>query len=160
MKSTISSFVLALVALFTFGTAQAQNAHFTDVIISEDGLTISGKVAGLGNTYAGQTITIAYGASVTVTKVCLTPNPEHQNIVPGQSGSKNLTTNGQLTVPGKNGNVTFTLTLDSNEVPVLDCQGRGLILDVDASSVTVGAKTLSFSVENKSGVSKTGSLTL
>jgi hypothetical protein len=145
MKTKIITLAIALIALFSFGTAQAQNPHFTDVVTSSDGLTITGKLAGLGNSYVGQTITITYGAQVTVVKVCVTPGPV-ENVVPGQSGTEYLTATKETTVQGREGRVEFTLVLDPNQVPVVDCTGQGLILDEEASSIEVTGSSLTASV--------------
>jgi hypothetical protein len=148
MKNKVLSFAIALIALFAFNTAQAQNAHFTDVMVSEDGLTVTGKIAGLGNKYTGQTIMISYGAEVSVTKVCYTRG--NGNEVPGQSKStKEVTTEKSIEVKAKNGNVTFTLVLDAAEVPSAECP-NGLVQG-ESNVVETGVKTLSFKVGSASG---------
>jgi hypothetical protein len=148
MKSKVLSIALTLIALFAFGTAQAQNVHFTDVVVSEDGLTVTGKVAGLGNKYTGQQITITYGAELTVARTCY--NPGNGNQVSGQSNSTQVVTATQhITITAKNGNVNFVMNLDPVSVPSPACpagliQGEGVVVEA-------GAKSLSFSVGTASG---------
>jgi hypothetical protein len=152
MKNKVLSFAIALIALFAFNTAQAQNAHFTDVMVSEDGLTVTGKIAGLGNKYTGSDIVITYGGEVTVSKVCYTKGNDME--VPGQSkASKTVTADQTLKITAKNGHVTFTLVLDATEVPTADCPS-GLVQG-ESNVVETGVKTLSFKVG-----SATGSMTL
>lgn len=148
MKSKVLSIALTLIALFAFGNAQAQNAHFTDVMVSEDGLTVTGKIAGLGNKYTGQQITISYGGEVTVTKTCYTPGNGME--VPGQSkGTQVVTATQSIKISAKNGHVNFELSLNPASVPTADCP-PGLIQG-ESSVVETGLKTLSFSVGNASG---------
>ncbi len=148
MKNTVLVFAIAFIALFSFNTAQAQNAHFTDVVVSEDGLTITGKIAGLGNKYTGKDITITYDAQVAINLECYAASGNGQKTGAGKS-VKGETAQKITTVTAKNGSVTFSLTLEEASAAKAECPGN--LIEGETIAVEVMSKTLSFSVGNASG---------
>ena len=150
MKTKITTLVIALFALFSFNSAFAQNAHLTDVLV--DGLTATGKVAGLGK-FSGS-VNVKYVSSVQVTKTCVTgenPGNGGGNVVPGQSGTKEIENLVTGLVPGKNGNVNFSLTLNEKNIEVkADCPGNLVLTE---SSIVAGATNgVYFQLVPKNGV--------
>jgi hypothetical protein len=154
MKNTVLVFAIAFIALFSFNTAQAQNAHFSDIVVSEDGLTVSGKVAGLGNKFTGKDITITFSAEVAVNLECYAASGNGQKTNAGNS-VKNGTATGTETIKGKNGQVAFTLTLEEFSALSAECPGN--LIEGASSAMEVLNKTLVFSI---AGTNVTGTITL
>ncbi|GAB2533796.1 hypothetical protein [Rufibacter soli] len=150
MKTKVTTLVIALIAFFSVNSAFAQNAHLTDVLV--DGLTVTGKVAGLGK-FSG-TVNVKYVASVQVTKTCVTkenPGNGGEKVVPGQSKTETIENLVVGMVPGRNGHVNFSLTLNDNNVNVeADCPGN---LVLKESSVVPGTTNgVYFQLVPKNGV--------
>jgi hypothetical protein len=107
MKKSLFSLAVAFMSFVALSTVQAQNAHFTDVVISDDGLTVTGKVAGLGN--KSGSVEIVFTSEVTATLDCINPGG---NVAPGQSETLNLSGGeGKYWPLLKNGSVIFSITL-------------------------------------------------
>jgi hypothetical protein len=148
MKNKVLSFAIALIAFFAFNTAQAQNPHFEDVVVSEDGLTITGKIAGLGNKYTGQSIALKYGSDVLVTMNCYNPTGK---LLANKTETFRSETASTTAVTGKNGHVKFTLTITPSSNPLINagCDGNpndGHGLRTVFTYSGNGSKTLSFTV--------------
>jgi hypothetical protein len=143
MKNKVLSFAIALIALFAFNTAQAQkaaNPHLTDIVVSEDGMTVTGKVAGLGKFYTGQQIHIALNTTVEVDMVCEAASGNGQATNAGKA-IKNATASTMTFVDGKNGHVKFTLTLDAPEFQNAECPGRLIEGAINGYDITGGTVT-------------------
>ena len=112
MKKSIFTLAFAFIALFGFNAAQAQNAHFQDVVFSNDGLTVTGKVAGLGN--KSGSVEVIYVSQVSLTKECINPGGE---LVEDKTETQPLSGGrGVFYTPGRNGQITFTITLDTTPI--------------------------------------------
>lgn len=111
MKKTLFTLAFAFIALFAVNTAQAQNPHFTDVVVSEDGLTVTGKVAGLGN--SSGTVTVTFASGVSITRTCNTRG--NDMAVPPFTETVELSSTATYAAE-RNGRITFTLTLDPESV--------------------------------------------
>ncbi|AHM60381.1 hypothetical protein D770_10620 [Flammeovirgaceae bacterium 311] len=109
MKKTIFTLAFAFVAFFAVNTAQAQNAHFTDVVVN--GLTVTGKVAGLGS--SSGLVTVVYAASVTASKTCSTRGNDME--VPPFTETASATASDTYRAD-RNGRITFSLTLDISQM--------------------------------------------
>jgi hypothetical protein len=97
MKARILSFAIALIALFAFNDAFAQNPHFVGTPCYDPATgDISGKVAGLGKN--------ANGVSITVTGDFSCDNPKDKAAPGWQSVTKS---NIPLTRSNKAGEYTF-----------------------------------------------------
>jgi hypothetical protein len=106
MKNLIVSSIIALVALFSFNIAQAQNIHFIGSPTIQDlgtQLRFCGKLAGLGN---NQLVTIVLSSTATTITTCTNPGG---NVAPGQTKTGTVSASGQFQ-SDKNGTVTFCLT--------------------------------------------------
>jgi hypothetical protein len=148
MKKTLFTLAFAFIALFAVNTAQAQNPHFTDVVVSEDGLTVTGKVAGLGN--SSGLVTITYSASASVGRTCSTRG-NGMNVPPFTIETQILSDSDSYSA-ARNGRVTFSLSLDlsmiGGDTDLANCP-NGLVANVLES---VLSKSLTFTTESgKSG---------
>jgi len=105
MKKLLFTLAFAAIAFLTANTVQAQSPHFTDVVF--DGTTVTGKVAGLGNSSGA--VEVIFTSAVTVTQDCINPGG---NVVEDQS--QTLVVSGGEGVfysAGRNGSVRFSITL-------------------------------------------------
>lgn len=140
MKKSLFTLAFVLVAFLAMNTAQAQNAHFTDIVV--DGLSVSGKVAGLGN--SSGLVTITYSAHGTIDRKCSNAG---QSDIPGLrlSGDINASDTYMAT---RNGQVSFNLTLDADDIygEIADCPGNNITNIV----ISLLGKSLSFTTASGS----------
>jgi hypothetical protein len=108
MRHIGSAVTAALIACGVIAAVAAANVHFVgQPKVTDNGtsLTLSGKIAGLGN----EDVTIVARATARATVICKNPAG---HTVPGQN-KPNLTVSRTETISAdeiKNGNVTFSLT--------------------------------------------------
>ncbi|EMR02869.1 hypothetical protein [Cesiribacter andamanensis] len=143
MKKSIFTLAFAFIAFLAMHTAQAQNPHFTDVRVSNNGLTVSGKIAGLGQ--SSGLVTVTYTADVTATRTCSTRG--NGKPVRPHTETKSLSASGEYE-RDRNGQVTFSLTLDPSsigqDVDFSNCP-NGLTQLVN---IIIANKVLSFSTQS------------
>jgi hypothetical protein len=147
MKKTLFTLAIAFLSFLVLHTVQAQNAHFTDVVL--DGLTVTGKVAGLGN--KSGSVEVIFTSVVSASVDCYNPAG---NLVEAHSETLLLSGGeGTFYSPGKNGQITFSITLSMetfNENFGNPCPGKNWTAKLgDESSV----QTLTFqTASGSSGV--------
>jgi hypothetical protein len=133
MKKHIA--LILLVAVFGFPNAlEATNPHLlSPPTVTDNGvnLTVSGSVAGLGNTVL---TVISLQATGIVTTKCTNPGGK---VVPGQSGPQNFSISGKY-MSDANGRVNFSITTPFAK-PGLCPNGNwtGDVTDVQFTSVKV-----------------------
>jgi hypothetical protein len=134
MKKTLFALSIALFSFLTVNTVQAQNAKFTDVVFSEDGLTVSGKITGLGNK-AGQTVEIYYSTGVVTTTIkdCINNGG---NVVIGQREIFTLGASQVYVVPGRNGHINFSLTLETSSLEDMTCPNNMTIRTTEVEGLS------------------------
>ena len=132
-------FAGCLIAVLASSSALAARPHYVgEPSFTDNGttVTVSGKIAGIGN----QDVTVVVSASGTATVVCTNPGG---NVAPGQT--QEVTTTGSQTItPVKNGNVVFSVTTAEPQQPT-DATDAGCpndkwtasITDVDFTSASV-----------------------
>jgi hypothetical protein len=135
MKARILSLAIALIALFSFTSAFAQNPHFLPNRPDntyDAGLTLcsSGTLAGLGN-YAGQNVQIQLVVEGVTSTQCATPNS--QNVAPGQSSSATYTSPVALVPVNKQGKATYSICTNA---PTVTNQTAGCPNDMWTASAT------------------------
>jgi hypothetical protein len=112
------------------------------VINEDNSVTVSGKIAGLGD---NQSVTIAVEVPVTFTVVCQNPAG---NIAPGQMHTGTLSGSGTFT-SDKNGNVVFSVTTDAPTAEDDDCPNpkwTPVIQDVQFGDATITADGITTTV--------------
>jgi hypothetical protein len=134
MKNIILNSVIALLVLFSFNIAQAQNIHFIGSPTIQDlgtQLRFCGKLAGLGNS---ELVNITLSTTATTITTCTNPGG---NVAPGQTKTGTVSTSGTFT-SDKNGQVTFCLTTNTptpGRCP--NGQWTGTVTDVTFSNTTL-----------------------
>jgi len=125
------------------------NIHFVGtpvaVVNQDNSVTVSGKIAGLGN---NKEVTVAVDVPVTFTVVCQNPAGK---IAPGQTHTGTLSGTGTFT-SDKNGNVIFSVTTDAPTAEDDDCPNpkwTPVIQDVQFGDATITADGISTTVPVK-----------
>jgi hypothetical protein len=123
MKTRLISLAIALLALFSFGSAYAQNPHFLPnkpPTNTDAGTTFcsAGELAGLGN-YAGRQVKIQLIATGTTLTECQNPGG---NVAPGQNSSATYASPEILVDVSKQGRASYNIcTLE----PTVTTQSAG-----------------------------------
>lgn len=146
MKARMLTFLIALVALLSFGYANAQNPHLMSPLTSTDNgitLTVCYDIAGIGN--VSQTkLTITYDAEVI--SECTNPGG---NVAPGQTKRIRKVAE-DFIVEVKNGRARGCSTTQNVFEPGRCPNGQwtGAVTDVIFSNISITIAGKTFSVPN------------
>jgi hypothetical protein len=131
MKARILSLAFALIALFAFNDANAQNCHqvgrLSISVVNGDDIQLSGKIAGLGN--VNEQVNYTISGDLTGTFECVPPGQQKKgqegSVAPGQT-TISYTASGTGTP--RNGRLEFSTSQDSdcNEQFALRISGASL----------------------------------
>jgi hypothetical protein len=118
LKATMAVIAVFSLTLAFAGSALAANPHIVGSLTTTSGpgsnqVTVTGKIAGLGNGYAGTALTAT--ADVTFDVSCANPKGK---LAPGQQGrTGSLNGTGAIDSVDRNGTYTFHVTFTINLTP-------------------------------------------